>query len=51
MMCIYDRACQPYETVADLIRRATQNDFPALETRARWINEKIDAGDWKALGF
>jgi hypothetical protein len=49
--CYGDTNCQPYETAIDLIRRATGNDFLEVEARARWINEKIDAGDWKALGF
>jgi len=49
--CRYDPSCQPYESVADLFRRARGDDFPELEARARWINEKIDAGDWEALGF
>jgi hypothetical protein len=49
--CYVDTNCQPYETAVDLIRRATGNDFPDVEARARWINEKIDAGDWEALGF
>jgi hypothetical protein len=50
-MCIYDPNCQPYETVADVLRRADGTGFPDLEARARRINEKIDAGDWSALGF
>jgi hypothetical protein len=49
--CYFDASCQPYETAYDLIRRATGNDFPDVEARARWINEKIDGGDWEALGF
>jgi len=50
-MCRYDPNCQPYETWPDILRRARGNDFPEIEARARWINEKIDAGDWEALGF
>jgi len=50
-LCRFDPTCQPYETLVDLVRRASGNDFPDLEARARWINEKIDAGDWEALGF
>jgi hypothetical protein len=49
--CYADTNCQPYETATDLIRRVTGNDFPDVEARARWINEKLDAGDWEALGF
>ena len=49
--CYGDTNCQPYETAIDLIRRATGNDFLEVEARARWINEKIDAGDWEAMGF
>lgn len=51
LMCLYDRACQPYETVADIIRRVPDIDFPELEARARDLNEKMDDGDWEALGF
>jgi hypothetical protein len=50
-LCRYDQNCQPYESVADLFRRTRGDDFPEIEARARWINEKIDAGDWEALGF
>jgi len=50
-LCRFDPNCQPYETVTDLVRRASGNGFPEIEARARWINEKIDAGDWEALGF
>ena len=50
-MCVYDPNCQPYESAADILRRTDGTGFPALEARARWINEKIDAGDWAALGF
>jgi len=50
-LCRYDPNCQPYESVADVFRRARGNDFPALEADAGWINEKLDAGDWEALGF
>ena len=27
------------------------DEFPEIEARARWISEKIDAGDWESLGF
>ena len=50
-MCRYDQNCQPYESWPDILRRTSGNDFPQIEARARWINEKIDAGDWEALGF
>ena len=49
--CRYDQGCQPYESVSDIFRRANGNEYPQIEDRARWINEKIDAGDWEALGF
>ncbi|HEU5135595.1 MAG TPA: hypothetical protein VFU13_10670 [Steroidobacteraceae bacterium] len=49
--CHYDRNCQPYESLADILRRTGGGDFPGNEARARQINEKIDAGDWEALGF
>lgn len=49
--CMWDRACQPYESVHDIFRRAVGDELPEIEARARWINEKIDAGDWEALGF
>jgi hypothetical protein len=51
MMCMFDRACQPYESVAEILRRTAGEELPALEASARWINEKIDAGDWESLGF
>jgi hypothetical protein len=35
----------------DIFRRARGDDYPEIEARARWINEKIDAGDWETLGF
>jgi len=50
-LCLFDRACQPYESVPDIIRRGNETEFPAWEDEARRINEKIDAGDWAALGF
>jgi hypothetical protein len=50
-MCTWDPGCQPYESVADVLRRADGTGYPELEARARWINEKIDVGDWAALGF
>lgn len=50
-MCVYDPNCQPFESAADVLRRSDGTGFPALEARARWINEKIDEGDWEALGF
>jgi len=50
-LCMYDRACQPYESVIDILRRARGDEMDAVEARARWINEKIDAGDWASLGF
>lgn len=49
--CMWDRACQPYESVHDVFRRARGDDLHEIESRARWINQKIDAGDWEALGF
>ena len=51
LICRWDPRCQPYESVTDVIRRGNENEFPEFEARARWINEKIDAGDWEALGF
>ena len=51
MLCLYDRACQPYESVADILRRGNETEFPGIEDQAHWINEKIDTGDWEALGF
>ncbi len=50
-MCRFDPSCQPYESATDILRRGNENEFPELEARARWVNEKIDAGDWEALGF
>lgn len=51
MACRLDTSCQPYETLTDIFRRWRAGYFPDIEARARWINEKIDAGDWEALGF
>lgn len=50
-LCLWDYACQPYESVTDILRRAKGEEIVLIEARARWINEKIDAGDWAALGF
>jgi len=50
-LCRFDPNCQPFESVADVLRRGNENEFPEIEARARTINEKIDAGDWEALGF
>lgn len=49
--CMWDRACQPYESVYDIFRRARGEGMLEVEVRAREINEKIDAGDWESLGF
>jgi len=49
--CMWDRACQPFESLTDVLRRARGEEFTEIEARARWINEKIDAGDWEVLGF
>ncbi len=51
VFCYYDLNCQPYESMVDIFRRVGGTDFPEAEARARRINEKIDAGDWEALGF
>ena len=50
-LCRFDPGCQPYESVADILRRGNEAEFPEIEARARWISEKIEAGDWEALGF
>jgi len=50
-LCGYDRNCQPYESLVDIIQRQQASEYPEIEARARWINGKIDAGDWEALGF
>jgi hypothetical protein len=50
-LCRFDPGCQPYESVADILRRGSDDDFSGIEARARWISEKIDAGDWESLGF
>ena len=50
-LCLFDRACQPYESVVDIVRRGNPTEFPAMEEHARSINGKIDEGDWAALGF
>jgi TPR repeat protein len=50
-LCTMDPACQPFESVADLLRRLAGNEFPAVERRADEINALIDAGRWAELGF
>jgi hypothetical protein len=50
-LCLFDRACQPFESVVDILRRGYPAEFPVMEEHAREINEKLDAGDWAGLGF
>jgi hypothetical protein len=50
-LCTLDPACQPFETVTDLLRRYAGSDFPAVDRRADEINALIDAGNWQELGF
>jgi hypothetical protein len=49
--CRGDPACQPFETVIDLMRRRYGADFSAVENSARVINDRIDAGRFDDLGF
>jgi hypothetical protein len=51
MWCRKDPACQPFETVADLMRRSYGAEFNAVESKALAINEYIDAGRFDNLGF
>ena len=43
-LCRIDPQCQPFETPVDIIRRRTGNDFDEIESAARALREKIDAG-------
>jgi hypothetical protein len=49
--CLWDRDCQPYESLPDVLHRHVGAGFPAVEARAREINALIDAGKWEELGF
>jgi hypothetical protein len=49
--CRQDKACQPYETGLDLLRRSLGARYDDVERQARDINAQIDAGNWKALGL
>jgi hypothetical protein len=49
--CRGDPHCQPFETLADLMRRQAPADFAAMENRAREINELIDGKKWDELPF
>jgi hypothetical protein len=51
VMCRGDYNCQPGESAADLIHRATGNDFPEIEELASSLNAKIDAGKFDELGL
>jgi hypothetical protein len=44
LLCEVDSQCHRDDTVMDIIRRGTGNDFNEIERRARELNEKIDAG-------
>jgi hypothetical protein len=49
--CRGDPACQPFETVVDLMRRRYGADFNLVENRAREINDHVDAGEFDQLGL
>ncbi len=49
--CRQDKACQPYESGLDLLRRSLGARYDDVERQARDINAQIDAGNWKALGL
>jgi hypothetical protein len=44
VLCEVDMQCHRDDTVMDVIRRGTGNDFNEIERRARELNEKIDVG-------
>jgi hypothetical protein len=44
LLCEFDSQCHRDDTVMDIIRRSTGNDFTEIERRARELNEKIDRG-------
>ena len=41
-MCQYDPACQPFESVVDLIRRRAGARFDAVQLRANELNQQLD---------
>lgn len=47
--CRRDKACQPFETGMDLLRRAEPERFDVIMMRAREINDLIDAGRWDEI--
>jgi hypothetical protein len=42
-ICALDFACQPFDTLVDMLRRANPDDFDELELRATELNAKLDA--------
>jgi hypothetical protein len=51
MRCSHDNACQPFESVSDIVRRITGPKFDSIVTRAGEINDHIDRGDYENLGI
>jgi hypothetical protein len=45
-VCQLDDACQPFDTVIDMIRRRRPEQFSELELRASELNAKLDADDF-----
>lgn len=51
-MCVYDPECSLRQDGMDYLRQvASRIDLFNLEARAYAINDKIDRGDWEALGL
>ncbi len=43
-LCALDFACQPFDTLVDMVRRYYPEEFDELELRATELNAKLDAG-------
>jgi hypothetical protein len=50
-LCRLDVACQPYETLVDLLRRQLGERFDEFERRARELNDDIDHERFDKIGF
>jgi hypothetical protein len=51
VLCRLDAACQPYETLVDLLRRQLAGRFDLLDARARELNDDIDHERFDKIGF
>jgi hypothetical protein len=49
--CALEDACQPFDTVLDMLRRQRPEEFPALELRATEINARLDADRFDEFGL